>query len=76
MKDRWKMVFDRTLPMERRVFAALEAVFMPVSFVTLAGLVVVPVLGWCTDIAYLTALKPFCQTLTPDSIPIAACRIF
>ena len=38
------MAFDRGMPRERRVFALLEAVFMPVSFATLTGLLVVPVL--------------------------------
>lgn len=46
MKQRWRIICDRSVPCERRAFALLEAVFMPVSFVTLVGLVVVPILGW------------------------------
>ena len=45
LKQRWRIIRDRSLPGERRVFALLEAVFMPVSFVTLAALLVVPALG-------------------------------
>lgn len=47
VKQRWAMAFDRTLPRERRAFALLEAVFMPVSFLTLLALAALPVLGWC-----------------------------
>ena len=45
LRQRLLIVADRTLPTERRVFALLEAVFMPVSFLTLAALVLVPLLG-------------------------------
>ena len=47
VRQRWTMAFDRTLPQERRAFALLEAVFMPVSFLTLFALAALPVLGWC-----------------------------
>ena len=47
IKQRWMMAFNRSLPSERRVFAFLEAVFMPVSFLTLITLAGLPVLGWC-----------------------------
>ncbi len=46
IKQRWRLIGDRTIPCEGRVFAFLEAVFMPVSFVTLAALVVIPFLRW------------------------------
>lgn len=45
-KQRLKIVCDSRLPMERRVFALMESVFMPVSFLTLVGLVIIAVLGW------------------------------
>lgn len=45
IKQRWRIVGDRGMPLERRVFALLEAVFMPVSFLTLGALVVVPAMG-------------------------------
>lgn len=45
-KQRVRIVGDSTLPVERRVFALMEAVFMPVSFLTLVGLVVITVLEW------------------------------
>lgn len=47
IKQRWMMVFNRELPKERRVFACLEALFMPISFLTLFTLAVLPILGWC-----------------------------
>lgn len=47
IKQRWMMAFNRSLPRERRVFAFLEAVFMPVSFLTLITLAGLPILGWC-----------------------------
>lgn len=46
VKQRWQIICDRTIPRERRAFALLEAVFMPVSFLTLAALIVVPILEW------------------------------
>ena len=44
LKQRLKIVGNSGLPMERRVFALMEAVFMPVSFLTLAGLIVMAAL--------------------------------
>lgn len=46
LKQRLWIVCDSRLPTERRAFALLEAVFMPVSFLTLVGLVVIAALGW------------------------------
>lgn len=44
LKQRLRIVGDSGLPMERRAFALMEAVFMPVSFLTLAGLIVMAAL--------------------------------
>ena len=46
IKQRWRIICDRNVPRERRVFAFLEAVFMPVSFLTLALLVAIPLFRW------------------------------
>ena len=45
LKERLRLTCDRAAPGERRVFACLETVFMPVSFLTLGALLLVPVLG-------------------------------
>ena len=47
LKQRLRIVGDSGLPMERRVFALMEAVFMPVSFLTLVGLIAIAALRWC-----------------------------
>ena len=47
VKQRLKIVGDSWLPMERRVFALMETVFVPVSFLTLVGLVVIAALWTC-----------------------------
>ena len=45
--DRIRIAGDRNVPLERRIFAALEAVFFPVSALTVVAMFVLPVLGWC-----------------------------